>query len=96
MLPDGALFLPVIPDRIILVKDNKTTVVENVTEEETEEPEVEIEKLEKKSNSGMFVIVLLVIGGAAGGYFYITKSKNKKPAKSDVDPDMDYKCEDTP
>ena len=47
MFPDGALFLPVIPDRIILVKDNKTTVVENVTEEETEEPEVEIEKLEK-------------------------------------------------
>ena len=25
MLPDGALFLPVIPDRIILVKDNKTS-----------------------------------------------------------------------
>ena len=71
-------------------KEGQTTVVENVTEEETEEPEVEIEKLEKKSNSGMFVIVLLVIGGAAGGYFYITKSKNKKPAKSDVDPDMDY------
>lgn len=71
-------------------KEGQTTVVENVTEEETEEHEVEIEKLEKKSNFGMFVIVLLVIGGAAGGYFYITKSKNKKPAKSDVDPDMDY------
>ena len=26
MLPDGALILPVIPDRIILVKDNKTKV----------------------------------------------------------------------
>ena len=24
LLPDGALILPVIPDRIILVKDNKT------------------------------------------------------------------------
>lgn len=44
-----------------------------MTEEETEEHEVEIEKLEKKSNFGMFVIILLVIGGAAGGYFYITK-----------------------
>lgn len=39
----------------------------------------------------MIVIVLLVIGGAAGGYFYITKAKNKKPAKnSGVDPDADY------
>lgn len=61
-----------------------------MTEEETEAPEVEIEKPEKKSNSGMFVIMLLAIGGAAGGYFYITKSKSKKPAKSGVDPDMDY------
>ena len=26
MFPDGALFLPVIPDRIILVKDNKTSL----------------------------------------------------------------------
>ena len=25
LLPDGALILPVIPDRIILVKDNKTS-----------------------------------------------------------------------
>lgn len=39
----------------------------------------------------MIVIVLLVIGGAAGGYFYITKAKNKKPAKYyGVDPDADY------
>ena len=34
-------------------KEGQTTVVENVTEEETEEHEVEIEKLEKKSNSGI-------------------------------------------
>lgn len=61
------------------------------TEDETEEPEVEDPKPEKKNNSGMIVIVLLVIGGAAGGYFYITKAKNKKPAKnSGVDPDADY------
>ena len=26
LLPDGALILPVIPDRIILVKDNKTMI----------------------------------------------------------------------
>lgn len=26
LLPDGALILPVIPDRIILVKDNKSKV----------------------------------------------------------------------
>lgn len=45
----------------------------------------------QKNNSGMIVIVLLVIGGAAGGYFYITKAKNKKPAKnSGVDSDADY------
>lgn len=45
----------------------------------------------QKNNSGMIVIVLLVIGGAAGGYFYITKAKNKKPAKnSGVNPDIDY------
>lgn len=70
---------------------DQTTVVEDVTEDETEEPEVEDPKPEKKNNSGMFVIVLLVIGGAAGGYFYITKAKNKKPAKnSGVDPDADY------
>ena len=31
----------------------RSCVVENVTEEETEEHEVEIEKLEKKSNSGI-------------------------------------------
>ena len=71
-------------------KDSQTTVVEDATEDETEEPEVEAPKPEKKNNSGMIVIVLLVIGGAAGGYFYITKAKNKKLAKSDVDPDMDY------
>lgn len=70
---------------------DQTTVVEDVTEDETEEPEVEAPKPEKKNNSGMIVIVLLVIGGAAGGYFYITKAKNKKPAKnSGVDPDADY------
>ena len=70
---------------------DQTTVVEDVTEDETEEPEVEDPKPEKKNNSGMFVIVLLVISGAAGGYFYITKAKNKKPAKnSGVDPDADY------
>ena len=72
-------------------KDGQTTVVEDVTETEVEEPEVEVEKPVKKNNSGMIVIVLLVIGGAAGGYFYITKAKNKKPARnSDVDPDADY------
>ena len=72
-------------------KGDQTTVVEDVTEDETEEPEVEDPKPEKKNNSGMFVIVLFVIGGAAGGYFYITKAKNKKPAKnSGVDPDADY------
>ena len=61
------------------------------TEDETEEPEVEDPKPEKKNNSGMIVIVLLVIGGAAGGYFYITKAKNKKPAKnSGVDSGADY------
>ena len=46
---------------------DQTTVVEDVTEDETEEPEVEDPKPVKKNNSGMFVIVLLVIGGAAGG-----------------------------
>ena len=72
-------------------KDGQATVVEDVTETEVEEPEVEVEKPVKKSNSGMIVIVLLVIGGAAGGYFYITKSKNKKSTKnSGVDPDADY------
>ena len=72
-------------------KGDQTTVVEDVTETEVEEPEVEVEKPVKKNNSGMIVIVLLVIGGAAGGYFYITKAKNKKPAKnSGVDPDADY------
>ena len=72
-------------------KDSQTTVVEDATEDETEEPEVEAPKPEKKNNSGMIVIVLLVLGGAAGGYFYITKAKNKKPAKnSGVDPDADY------
>ena len=73
-------------------KGDQTTVVEDVIEEEPEEDaDTDTEdKPVKKNNSGMFVIVLLVIGGAAGGYFYITKSKNKKPAKSDVDPDMDY------
>ena len=72
-------------------KDGQETVVEDVTETEVKEPEVEDPKPVKKNNSGMIVIVLLVIGGAAGGYFYITKAKNKKPAKnSDVDPDADY------
>ena len=74
-------------------KDGQTTVVEDVIEEEPEEDaDIDTEdKPVKKNNSGMFVIVLLVIGGAAGGYFYITKAKNKKPAKnSGVDPDADY------
>ena len=72
-------------------KDGQASVVEDVTETEVEEPEVEVEKPVKKNNSGMIVIVLLVIGGAAGGYFYITKSKNKKSTKnSGVDPDADY------
>ena len=73
-------------------KDGQTTVVEDVIEEEPEEDaDIDTEdKPVKTNNSGMIVIVLLVLGGAAGGYFYITKAKNKKPAKSDVDPDMDY------
>ena len=74
-------------------KGDQTTVVEDVIEEEPEEDaDTDTEdKPVKKNNSGMFVIVLLVIGGAAGGYFYITKAKNKKPAKkSGVDPDADY------
>lgn len=72
-------------------KDGQATVVEDVTETEVEEPEVEDPKPVKKNNSGMIVIVLLVIGGAAGGYFYITKSKNKKsPKNTGVDPDADY------
>lgn len=72
-------------------KDGQTTVVEDVTEEETEEPEVDVEKPVEKNNSGIFVIVLLVPGGAAGDYFYITKSKNKKSTKtSGVGPDADY------
>lgn len=39
MLPDGALILPVIPDRIILVKDNKTKliVVSEINKVELEE-----------------------------------------------------------
>lgn len=45
-------------------KDSQTTVVEDATEDETEELEVEAPKPEKKNNSGMIVIVLLVLGGA--------------------------------
>lgn len=72
-------------------KDGQATVVEDVTETEVEELEIEDPKPVKKNNSGMIVIVLLVIGGAAGGYFYITKSKNKKSTKNTgVDPDADY------
>ena len=39
LLPDGALILPVIPDRIILVKDNKTKliVVSEINKVELEE-----------------------------------------------------------
>ena len=74
-------------------KGDQTTVVEDVIEEEPEEDaDIDTEdKPVKKNNSGMIVIVLLVLGGAAGGYFYITKAKNKEPAKnSGVDPDADY------
>lgn len=45
-------------------KDSQTTVVEDATEDETEELEVEAPKPEKKNNSGMIVIVLLVLGVA--------------------------------
>lgn len=68
-------------------------VVEEITEvTEPEEPEEEPEKSEKpkKNNVGMLVLILVVIGGGAGAYFYFTKVKNKKPAKSGVDPDADY------
>lgn len=45
-------------------KDSQTTVVEDATDDETEELEVEAPKPEKKNNSGMIVIVLLVLGVA--------------------------------
>ena len=64
-------------------KDGQASVVEDVTETEVEEPEVEVEKPVKKNNSGMIVIVLLVIGGATK---LIPIIKDIKPKTSTIAP----------
>ena len=73
-------------------KEPEVTETEDATETDAEKEEEPMGPLTPDGNLQLVDDYgSLVIGGAAGGYFYITKAKNKKPAKnSGVDPDADY------
>lgn len=68
-------------------KEEETQPVEE-TAAETELKE-DMKTKKKGPNAALLLLPVLCVGGGIGGYFYI-KTKGKKPAKAEKDPDIDY------
>ncbi len=62
-------------------------------ESETQKPEDEPAKEDKKTNMAPVLIIIVLMAAAGGGWFFM-QTKKKKKAESAPDPDADYTDED--